>query len=668
MGYQNFFATRLFTDIGAADTTITLENPPAVTSGRLVLEARNTSKREIISYTGVSGNDITGVTRGVGGTSATDHVKNSLVEMNVVAEDLEDALNVPNDIETRFNEVISDHVASGLVVTDDTGLTADISAGVAYINGIRLDVAADLNHAFTASKDTYVDLGDNGVLDYNEVANNATPPALAANHLRIAMVRTSATDTTVVSNTSNSSYLEKSDGWRKGLPAVSSVTYILNGGQTMTFASDVSGILQPGMRIRTTRSVRAPSQLPAFNGSTQYLVKTSPTGLLGSITNNITIMGWVLPTNYQDSILAARLDAAVANGFRFQLDGTGRLTFGYWNGAGNARIFSTYKAVNIFKRSHIALTFSSTGPAVKFYLNGEEIAGYQVSSTGTNPTTFGTGGDFALGRNGANSNFYWAGYFSDVNIYNAVLDINTIRNYMTYSPTGAEANCIGSWDLNNRLTDQSSVGNNLTAVGGPAFETGTPYGDKARTATLDYALVTAVSGSVVNVQVPEGCIIPVNGISEVAYSTEKTPYGWITDESRWAIYALFGMDLNTAGPVSNTWYSTGPIVQYLPVGTWDVEFWGSAQTIPTASGAIDLSIGLSKVLGAPTYEEIKTRRWIYHAVTTHHIVPVLLRHTLTVTTATPLYAVYAGAGSYTNVGYRTNGTGALGFKALPAGL
>ena len=88
MGYQNFFATRLFTDIGAADTTITLENPPTPTSGRLVLEARNTSKREIISYTGVSGNDITGVTRGVGGTSATDHAKNSLVELYVVAEDL----------------------------------------------------------------------------------------------------------------------------------------------------------------------------------------------------------------------------------------------------------------------------------------------------------------------------------------------------------------------------------------------------------------------------------------------------------------------------------------------------------------------------------------------------------------------------------------------------
>lgn len=90
MAYQNFFATRLFTDIGTSDTTITLETPPTVTAGRLVLEARNATQREIIEYTGVSGNDITGVTRGVGGTSAKSHLKNSLVEMNMTAQDLID--------------------------------------------------------------------------------------------------------------------------------------------------------------------------------------------------------------------------------------------------------------------------------------------------------------------------------------------------------------------------------------------------------------------------------------------------------------------------------------------------------------------------------------------------------------------------------------------------
>lgn len=90
MGYQNFFATKLYTDVGAADVVITLETPPTATSGRLVIEARNATQREIVKYTGVSGNQITGVTRGQGGTTAKTHLKNALVEMNATSEDLQD--------------------------------------------------------------------------------------------------------------------------------------------------------------------------------------------------------------------------------------------------------------------------------------------------------------------------------------------------------------------------------------------------------------------------------------------------------------------------------------------------------------------------------------------------------------------------------------------------
>jgi microcystin-dependent protein len=207
MAYQNFYATRLSTDIGSSDTSFAVDIAPSVSAGRLVLEARNPTQREIISYTGLSVNTLTGVTRGVGGTTAKAHTKGSLVEMNLTADDLTDAINVPNDIVTRFDDIITDHVASGLVWTDDTGRTADMSAGVAYINGIRLAVSAVSNHTFTASKDTYVDLGDNGVLDYNEVSNGAAAPTLAANHLRLAKIVTNATDTTSVTVTDNSGFV-----------------------------------------------------------------------------------------------------------------------------------------------------------------------------------------------------------------------------------------------------------------------------------------------------------------------------------------------------------------------------------------------------------------------------------------------------------------------------
>lgn len=116
MGYQNFFATKLFTDIGAADATIALETPPTVTSGRLVFEARNSTQKEIVKYTGVSGSSITGVLRGQGGTTAKAHVKNSLVEMNATGEDLQDILDAFTSFSASQNDWFSIPQSIGTIV------------------------------------------------------------------------------------------------------------------------------------------------------------------------------------------------------------------------------------------------------------------------------------------------------------------------------------------------------------------------------------------------------------------------------------------------------------------------------------------------------------------------------------------------------------------------
>jgi hypothetical protein len=201
MAYQNFYTTKLYTDVSAADTTITLETPPTVTSGRLVLEARNVSKREVIKYTGVSGNQVTGVLRGQGGTTAQTHLANTLVEMNLTAEDLEDAINVPNDVVTRFDESLGDFIASGLVWSQTALLVGEMTAGVVYIDGERLVIGALSGINFTASKDTYVDVGVDGVVDYDPVANGASAPALAGSHVRIAKVVTNGSGITSVVQT-----------------------------------------------------------------------------------------------------------------------------------------------------------------------------------------------------------------------------------------------------------------------------------------------------------------------------------------------------------------------------------------------------------------------------------------------------------------------------------
>lgn len=199
MGYQNFFATKLYTDIGASDTTITLDQAPTETSGRLVLEARNPTQREIIKYSGVSGNQITGVLRGQGDTTAKTHVKGSLVEMNVTAEDLDDALGVPNDVVTRFDESLADFVASGMVWSQTSGLNGAMTSGVVYINGNRLPISAIVSYAFPASKDIYVDVDVAGTIIYTPVANGAVSGfTLGANSVRLAKIVTNGSAITSV--------------------------------------------------------------------------------------------------------------------------------------------------------------------------------------------------------------------------------------------------------------------------------------------------------------------------------------------------------------------------------------------------------------------------------------------------------------------------------------
>ena len=75
---------------------------PTPTSGRLVVKPSNTTKREIVEYSGIGtdggGNYVTVITRGIGGTTDQDHDINEPVRMNVTAEDFAD---VQDELDTK---------------------------------------------------------------------------------------------------------------------------------------------------------------------------------------------------------------------------------------------------------------------------------------------------------------------------------------------------------------------------------------------------------------------------------------------------------------------------------------------------------------------------------------------------------------------------------------
>lgn len=90
-------------------------------------------------------------------------------------------------------------VASGLVWSTVSGLNGTMSSGVLYVpDGTRVAVSSVSSRAFTASKDTYVDIGPTGTLAYNEATNGATSPTLASNYIRLAKVVTNGSAITGV--------------------------------------------------------------------------------------------------------------------------------------------------------------------------------------------------------------------------------------------------------------------------------------------------------------------------------------------------------------------------------------------------------------------------------------------------------------------------------------
>jgi len=88
---SNFWSTSLNGAINDSVTTITLNSTVGLQApGRLVINrqdstGKNTpSAREVISFTGISGSDLTGVTRGADNSTARSHADGSPVESAMV--------------------------------------------------------------------------------------------------------------------------------------------------------------------------------------------------------------------------------------------------------------------------------------------------------------------------------------------------------------------------------------------------------------------------------------------------------------------------------------------------------------------------------------------------------------------------------------------------------
>jgi hypothetical protein len=213
--------------------------------------------------------------------------------------------------------------------------------------------------------------------------------------------------------------------------------------------------------------------------------------------------------------------------------------------------------------------------------------------------------------NGAN---FFPGKLSQVAIYSAKVTQATIKASISQGLAGTETSLISAYSFNGVITDLNANANNLTANGSAvATSADSPFGTQASgliSSTLDYAIVQAATFSTnttLTVQVPEGCTIPTSGgVSALAYSTQKAPYGMPIQRGKWTISTLNKTTVIQATPTAGTWYNIGSVQTTVPIGDWDA-YYASSIEIQDNTSASDVKTTLST--GATTESDTTSTTW-----------------------------------------------------------
>jgi hypothetical protein len=124
----------------------------------------------------------------------TTQIKNGTIK----AEDMADEASPI--VRTRESASCPDVIYSGLLPSTSATLTADISAGTGYPEGVRVTKASATSKTFTASKWTWVYVDTNGDFQYQEVAIGGATPATPANSAILARVSSDATTVNTVTD------------------------------------------------------------------------------------------------------------------------------------------------------------------------------------------------------------------------------------------------------------------------------------------------------------------------------------------------------------------------------------------------------------------------------------------------------------------------------------
>lgn len=336
-------------------------------------------------------------------------------------------------------------------------------------------------------------------------------------------------------DTANSAFSSSTSQWADLPTAPNTVVANGNRSYTLTFNGlDYTNKIQPGTRIRTTRTVAAPTQCTSLNGTNQYWNKTSPTGI--TFTNTFSAMGWVklnaYATGVSSTVIGRDSLTTAGSGWEFLLDPNGRVQI-YGRNALGAVVGTSNQSIPLGKWVHVAATMTASTNAATIYIDGVSVSVIN-GSFGGGTTIVQPTADLTVGKRNGSAE-YFNGKIAQAAVFSSILTQATIQSYMSQGLSGSESTLISAYSFNNSNTDlNTSSVNNLTAQGSAlATNADSPFGVQASglvNSTLDYGLVqsaTYSTNTVLTVQVPEGCTIPTSGgVTLLSYSTDNASFGF----------------------------------------------------------------------------------------------------------------------------------------------
>jgi hypothetical protein len=394
-------------------------------------------------------------------------------------------------------------------------------------------------------------------------------------------------------------------GWNDLGAVPSSVTANGNRSYTLVFAGvNLTGIINPGTRLRSTRNTAAQIQCTALNGTNQSYTKATPAGM--TFTDDFVVGGWIRLTSYATQRLASRWDGT--NGWVLELNSSGQLNlFGNNGSPSNFSQVQSYQSIPLNKWVYIAAqldmsSFTNTATTSYIMIDGVDVP-VAISRGGTNPTALIQAGTFQIGA--ANSLTFYSGKFAQFFVSSAKITQANIRTLYSQGLTSAliTANSIiSAYSFDNSINDLNTTNaNNLTANNSVvATNADSPFGNQAdgtNSSLLDYMIVqksTFSTDTTVVVQVPEGCTVPTSGtISAMAYSMMGKPYGFPSQTAKWRIEAFYMVDSIVTASVNPTFAAFTGRQFTLPLGEWNGGWSGTHGVDRAAVGRTDSQIAMS---------------------------------------------------------------------------